>query len=473
LFGLLLFIVGKSLKNCIKNERNFTMHTPNPVILREYDIRGTYGKTLFETDATWLGERFGSFLFASGGRKIVLCRDGRESSPAIQKALSKALINCGLEVLDIGVGPTPMSYFAGYELNADATLMITGSHNPKDDNGIKITINNKPFFGEQIQHLLQQAPLENTGGCYTERLDIFDAYVKRVLKIHQFKRPLRIAWDAGNGVAGPAVEAFCKELPEHFHVPLFTQIDGTFPNHHPDPSVPKNLKSLIQAVEENACDIGFAFDGDADRIGVVDANGRIIAGDELVAILAKAILQEVKGGTIIADVKCSNHTFQAITHAGGKAVMECTGHSWIKQAMAKESAIFAGEMSGHMFFKHNYYGFDDGLYAAVFLLNYVQTLPENFSNFVAKLPKTYSTPEIRLECSEEEKFKIIDDLKSKLNQAGKIFNDLDGVRVVESKGWWLVRASNTQNALIVRAEGDTENDLQVILNELKSFGIQI
>lgn len=449
------------------------MHTPNPIILREYDIRGTYGKTLFEEDATWLGERFGSLLFASGGKKVVLCRDGRESSPVLQKALSNALIDCGLTVVDIGVGPTPMSYFAGFELNADATLMITGSHNPKDDNGIKITMGNKPFFGEQIQHLLQQPIIKNAGGFYTEHLEIFDAYVNRVLQVHQFKKPLRIAWDAGNGVAGPAVEAFCKALPEHSHFPLFTKIDSTFPNHHPDPSVPKNLKSLIQAVQENTCDIGFAFDGDADRIGVVDANGRIIAGDELVAILSQAVLQEAKGGTIIADVKCSNHTFEAIVQAGGKAVMERTGHSWIKQAMVQHKAVFAGEMSGHMFFKHNYYGFDDGLYAAIFLLNYVQTLPNNFSALVANLPKTYSTPEIRLECSEEKKFKIIDDLKSKLNQAGKIFNDLDGVRVAESKGWWLVRASNTQNALIVRAEGDTEGDLRDILNELKAFGIHV
>lgn len=447
------------------------MHSPNPIILREYDIRGTYGKTLFDADATWLGERFGSLLFAGGGKKVVLCRDGRESSPLLHQALSAALISCGLEVLDVGIGPTPMSYFAGFELNADATLMITGSHNPKDDNGIKITMNNKPFFGEQIQHLLQQDVVTNTGGFYTERLDVFDAYVKRVLQVHQFKKPLRIAWDAGNGVAGPVVEAFCRALPEHFHIALFTNVDSAFPNHHPDPSVPKNLSHLVAAVKEHHCDIGFAFDGDADRVGVVDATGRIIAGDELVAILSQAVLQEAAGGTVIADVKCSNHTFDAIAQAGGKAVMERTGHSWIKQAIARENAIFAGEMSGHMFFKHGYYGFDDGLYAAVFLLNYIQDLDGSFSDLVSELPKAYSTPEIRLECSEEEKFQIIEDLKKKLQQVGRVFNDIDGVRVEESHGWWLVRASNTQNALIVRAEGDTEDDLQTILAELKAFGM--
>lgn len=447
------------------------MYKPNPIILREYDVRGTYKKTLFDADATWLGECFGSLLFAKGGRKVVICRDGRESSPSLYESLKIALVDCGLEVLDIGIGPTPMSYFAGYELNADATLMITGSHNPKDDNGIKITMGNKPFFGEQIQHLLQQNIQKNVGGSYVKQEGIFDKYLKRIMQVYTFKKPLRIAWDAGNGVAGPIIEALCKVLPEHYHVTLFTNIDSTFPYHHPDPSVPENLKYLVQAVKENRCDIGFAFDGDADRIGVVDASGRIIAGDELVAILSQAILEEVKGGTIIADVKCSNHTFRSITQAGGKAIMERTGHSWIKQAMVRENAIFAGELSGHMFFKHNYYGFDDGLYAAIFLLNYLQNLSENFSNFVAKLPKTFNTPEIRLECSEEQKIQMIQQLKEKLNKLGKPFNDLDGVRVEGAKGWWLVRASNTQNAVIIRAEGDTGYDLRCILSELKDLGI--
>lgn len=449
------------------------MYQPNPIILREYDIRGTYGKNLFEADATWLGERFGSLLRDNGGKTVVVCRDGRSSSPALHAVLCNALIDCGLEVLDIGVGPTPMSYFAGFELNADATLMITGSHNPKDDNGIKITLRNKPFFGTQIQNLLLQEVTKKPGGNYTEHKDVFDKYVKRVLLRHTFKKPLRIAWDAGNGAAGPVIEAFCKDLSKHSHVPLFTNIDCNFPNHHPDPSVPENLSHLIAAVKENNCDIGFAFDGDADRVGIVDSTGRIIAGDELVAIISHAILQDAKGGTIIADVKCSNHTFNAITAAGGKPVMERTGHSWIKQAMLQHNTVFAGEMSGHMFFKHDYYGFDDGLYAAIFLLNYIQKLEVNFSDLVAQLPKAYSTPEIRLNCNEREKLQIIHDLKKKLTDAGKSFNEIDGVRVENTYGWWLVRASNTQSALIVRAEGNTEQDLQTILKELKAFGIKI
>lgn len=448
-------------------------HKPNPIILREYDIRGTYDQNLFDADATWLGERFGSLLYNNGGRKVVVCRDGRKSSPILHQALCKALVECGLEVLDIGVGPTPMSYFAGYELVADATLMITGSHNPKDDNGIKITIGNKPFFGPQIQGLLHQQVVKKSGGGYTQVDDIFERYVKRILQRHTFKKSLKIAWDTGNGAAGPVVKALSAALPNHEHILLFTDIDCDFPNHHPDPSVPKNMKHLIEAVKKHNCDIGFAFDGDGDRIGVIDASGRILAGDELVAILSAAVLQESKGGTIIADVKCSNHTFNAIMKAGGKPIMERTGHSWIKQAMTFHNAVFAGEMSGHMFFKYSYYGFDDGLYTAIFMIDYIQKLPGSFSNLVAQLPKTYSTPEIRITCSEEEKNKIIDDLKQKLDQAEKAFNIIDGVRVEESYGWWLVRASNTQSALIIRAEGNTEKDLSYILQEMQYFGIQI
>lgn len=449
------------------------IHTPNPVILREYDIRGTYNQNLFDADAIWLGERFGSLLYSNGGRKVVVCRDGRKSSPSLHQALCKALSESGLQVIDIGVGPTPMSYFAGYELAADATLMITGSHNPKNDNGIKITIGNKPFFGTQIQGLLQQPVVKKPGASYAQADTIFGRYVQRMLQRHTFKKSLKIAWDAGNGVAGPVAKALSEALPNHEHILLFTDIDCDFPNHHPDPSVPKNMSHLIEAVKKHHCDIGFAFDGDGDRIGVVDANGRILAGDELVAILSAAILQESSGGTIIADVKCSSHTFNAITKAGGRPLMERTGHSWIKQAMVLHNAVFAGEMSGHMFFKHSYYGFDDGLYAAVFMIDYIQKLPGNFSDLVAQLPKTYNTPEIRLACNEDEKNKIIDDLKQKLGQAEKIFNAIDGVRVEEPYGWWLVRASNTQSALIIRAEGNSEKDLAIIIDEMQRFGIHI
>ncbi len=453
-------------------------YTPNPVILREYDVRGTYGLNLFVTDATWLGQHFGSLVFQNGGRKIVVCRDGRSSSPALHQHLCAALIDCGLQVIDIGIGPTPMSYFAGHYLKADATLMITGSHNPKDDNGIKITLGNQSFFGNQIRDLDLQPVKLNVKGSYTDSSEeVFNAYAARlVLKKSGnlgLNKSLKIAWDSGNGAAGPVVEAITAMLPEHNHILLFTEIDCNFPNHHPDPSVAENLQHLIEAVLQHDCDVGFAFDGDGDRIGVVDSTGRIIAGDELVSIISSVILSQAPGSTIIADVKCGSNTFKAIELAGGNAIMGRTGHSWVKKAMGEHSAAFAGEMSGHMFFKHNYYGFDDGLYAAVFLINYIQSLDCRFSSILSKLPKSYCTPEIRVECSEESKFFIVEQIKQKLIISGESFKNIDGVRVEEPYGWWLVRASNTQSALIVRAEADTADDLQLILKKIKSFGLSI
>lgn len=449
-------------------------YSPNPSILKEYDIRGTFGVNLFVEDALWLGQRFGTLVYQNGGRKVTVCRDGRYSSPALQQALTDGLVASGLKVIDIGVGPTPMSYFSGYNLNVDATLMITGSHNPMDDNGIKITLNNRPFFAEQIKNLVQQDFLPNQGGEAVDKADeVFNAYIQRLTQAHEFKRSLKIAWDAGNGAAGQVVEALVKALPQHQHVLLFTEIDGTFPNHHPDPSVESNLDHLKQTVLENSCDIGFAFDGDGDRVGVVDAKGRVINGDRLVTIIAKEILEQVPGAKIIADVKCSDTLFAAIEKLDGIAVMERTGHAWIKEAMVAQNAIFAGEMSGHMFFKHNYYGFDDGLYAAIFLTNLAQKAEGSFSQLVDDLPEQFSTPEYRIPCSEEEKIVIIEALKQKLCAQNKQFLEIDGVRVTSSYGWWLVRASNTQNVLIVRAEAKTESDLPILLAEMKSFGVSV
>ena len=359
-------------------------------------------------------------------------------------------------------------------LHADATLMITGSHNPKDDNGIKITLDNKSFFGNQIKDLLEQSVNLNLGGGYINCADeVVNAYAIRLIQGISFKKPLKIAWDTGNGAAGPLVEMLASLLFQHTHVLLFTEIDCNFPNHHPDPSVPKNMEHLVDVVKQHGCDIGFAFDGDGDRIGVVDSTGRIIAGDELVAIISAAILRQAPGSTIVADVKCSRNTFKAIEDAGGKAIMGRTGHSWVKQTMRENDAAFAGEMSGHMFFKHNYYGFDDALYAAVFLIDYLQNLDCSFSSIVELLPKLHSTPEMRVECCEERKVTIVDEIKQKLLDVGKPFNDIDGVRVEETNGWWLVRASNTQSVLVVRAEADTEEYLQNILITIKSLGVNI
>lgn len=453
---------------------NSENYSPNLSILKEYDIRGTFGVNLFVEDALWLGQRFGTLVYQNGGRKVTVCRDGRYSSPALQQALTSGLVAAGIQVIDIGLGPTPMSYFSGYHLNVDATLMITGSHNPKDDNGIKITLNNRPFFAAQIKNLMLQDFLPNQGGEAIDRADeVFKAYVGRLKQAHEFKRSLKIAWDAGNGAAGQLIEALVKELPQHQHILLFTEIDGTFPNHHPDPSVESNLDHLKQTVLANACDIGFAFDGDGDRVGVVDAKGRIINGDRLVTIIAKEILEQVPGAKIIADVKCSDTLFDTIKSSGGIAVMERTGHAWIKEAMVAQNAIFAGEMSGHMFFKHNYYGFDDGLYAAVFLTNLAQKAEGGFSQLVEDLPEQFSTPEYRIPCSEEEKNAIIEALKQKLQVQNKRFLEIDGLRVTSIYGWWLVRASNTQSVLIVRAGSKTKEGLPYLVEEMQSFGVSV
>lgn len=451
-----------------------TIRNPNPCILKEYDIRGTFNVNLFPDDALWLGQRFGTLVYQNGGRTVTVCRDGRYSSPALRNALIDGLKACGLKVVDIGLGPTPMSYFSGYYLDADATLMITGSHNPVDDNGIKITLNNRPFFAQAIKNLLHQNFAPSNGGAVVDTADeVFKAYATRLSQAHIFQKPLKIAWDAGNGAAGQVVEALVKALPEHQHILLFTEIDGTFPNHHPDPSVESNLAQLQQTVLDNSCDIGFAFDGDGDRIGTVDSKGRIVIGDKLVTITASEILQQIPNSKIIADVKCSNTLFSTIEKLGGIAIMERTGHAWIKEAMIAQQVAFAGEMSGHMFFKHNYYGFDDGLYAAVFLTNLAQKINGGFSQAVDDLPVQFSTPEYRIPCSQEKKIAIIEDLKQKLQAQNKHFLEIDGVRVTSTYGWWLVRPSNTQNVLIVRAEATTAAGLPHLVGEMQSFGIEI
>lgn len=453
---------------------NSTIRNPNPSILKEYDIRGTFNVNLFESDALWLGQRFGTLVYQNGGRTVTVCRDGRYSSPALRDALVNGLQACGLRVVDIGLGPTPMSYFSAYYLNADATLMITGSHNPADDNGIKITLKNRPFFAQAIKNLSHQNFTPNDGGEVIDAAEeIFKAYITRLSQAHIFKKHIKIAWDAGNGAAGKVVEALAKALPQHEHILLFTEIDGTFPNHHPDPSVESNLAQLQQVVLDNNCDMGFAFDGDGDRIGTVDSKGRIIIGDKLVTITAAEILQQVPNAKIIADVKCSDTLFSTIERLGGIAIMERTGHAWIKEAMITQHVAFAGEMSGHMFFKHDYYGFDDGLYAAIFLINLAQKTDGGFTKLVDDLPVQFSTPEYRIACDESEKIATIENLKQKLKAQNKHFLEIDGVRVTSAYGWWLVRASNTQSVLIIRAEAKLEKDLPLLIEEMKSFSIEI
>jgi phosphomannomutase len=458
-------------------------HIFHPSIIRAYDIRGIYNQTLFDKDAFFVGKSFASFLHKNGLKKIVVACDARFSSPALKDELVSALVSSGLEVVDVGVGPTPMLYFAVYHLNCDAGIMVTGSHNPKDHNGFKMTLKDRPFFGDDILGLARIAAVTDfidSQGSY-DSMDISDDYIERLLndciisesksglldELDNFapKKKLKIAWDAGNGAAGEIMTRLTKRIAAD-HILLFEELDGSFPNHHPDPTVAENLVDLRRAVLDEGCDLGIAFDGDGDRIGVVDDSGEIIWGDQLMILYAREILAEKKGATIIADVKASNVLFDEIRKAGGNALMWKTGHSFIKSKMKETKAALAGEMSGHIFFADKYYGFDDALYAAIRLINIVETLPFPLSQLRKSLPQTFATPEIRVECDEEKKFLIVEKLKNNLRQTGLLFDDIDGIRVTGKEGWWLIRASNTQPVLVARCEAGSARGLQVLKENL-------
>lgn len=436
-------------------------HTFEPSILREYDIRGVVGETLFPADLRALGRAFGTVLRRAGGRTAAVGYDGRLSSPELAAALVEGLTGVGVDVVEVGRGPTPMLYFATYHLKTDAGLMITGSHNPPNFNGVKMMLQGRSFFGPDIQAL---GPLAASGDFETGQgsasaVSVFDAYVDRLLKDFTGTRPLTIAWDAGNGAAGEALAALVKRLPGK-HILLNEKIDGTFPAHHPDPTVEKNLEQLKAAVRDGKCDLGIAFDGDGDRIGIVDSRCRVLWGDQLLAILARDVLKSLPGATVIADVKTSKVFFAEIERLGGKPIMWKTGHSHIKSKMAEIGAPLAGEMSAHIFFKDRYYGFDDALYAAVRLLNVINATGGSLDDLRDRLPQTVSTPEIRFDCSDDRKFKVVDEVRARLaGRKGITVHDMDGVRVSSDDGWWLLRASNTQPVLVARCEADTADAL--------------
>ncbi len=459
-------------------------HKFHPSILRAYDIRGVYGKTLFDQDAFFVGKAFASFLQKNGKKKISVASDARLSSPALKQELIKGLLESGLEVVDVGVGPTPMLYFSVYHLNQDAGIMVTGSHNPKDHNGFKLTLKDRPFFGADITNLAKIVADNDfiNGEGSLENKDVEDDYIERILsdcclaesesalldELDEFepKRKLKIAWDAGNGAAGEVMTKLSERIAAD-NILLFAEMDGNFPNHHPDPTEPKNLVDLQKKVLEEGCDLGIAFDGDGDRIGVVDDEGEIIWGDQLMIFYAREILQEKAGATIIADVKASNVLFSEIAKAGGKPLMWKTGHSFIKSKMKETKASLAGEMSGHIFFADKYYGFDDALYAAIRIINIVENLNRPLSDVRKALPKTFSTPEIRIECAEEKKFALVEKLKNLLNQQNIKFDDIDGIRATSKEGWWLLRASNTQPVLVARCEGNSKEALKNLVLGLK------
>ncbi|QCO00378.1 phosphomannomutase/phosphoglucomutase (plasmid) [Azospirillum argentinense] len=452
-------------------------HTFHPTVLREYDIRGIVGSTLTAADARAVGRAFGTVVARGGGKTVCVGYDGRLSSPELEAALVDGLVACGLHVLRIGLGPTPMLYFATRDREAAAGIMITGSHNPPDYNGIKMMLGKGPVYGQQILDLGIIASKANyvSGEGSSEQVDIKDAYVERLLRDYDGTRDLTIAWDAGNGASGEILRRLTAKLPGK-HILLFDEIDGNFPNHHPDPTVEKNLVDLKKAVAENGCDIGIGFDGDGDRIGAIDHRGRVVWGDQLVAIYAADVLKSHPGATIIADVKASQTLFDEIARLGGTPLMWKTGHSLLKAKMAELGSPLAGEMSGHIFFADKWYGFDDALYCAVRLIGLVSKLNQPLSDLRDRLPPVVNTPETRFQVSEERKFQVVQEVKGRLKDEGADVNDIDGVRVKTADGWWLLRASNTQDVLVARAESGTPEGLErlkdMVVAQLEASGLQ-
>ncbi len=438
-------------------------HQFDPTSLREYDIRGVVGRTLHPADAFAIGRCFGTVVARAGGRTVAVGYDGRLSSPELAASLTEGLKASGMEVLRVGRGPTPLLYFAATTLGTDGAVMVTGSHNPPDYNGFKMMLGKKAFFGADIQTLGAMAAAGDVvdAAAGSDRpVDVTDAYIARLMQDWDGgDRKLRIVWDNANGAAGEVLTKLLRVLPGE-HTVLNPEIDGRFPAHHPDPTIAKNQEQLIAAVREHKADLGIGFDGDADRIGVVDGGGDMLVGDQLLVVLARDVLRTHPGATIIADVKASQVLYDEIAHAGGKPMMYKTGHSLIKAKMAELGAPFAGEMSGHIFYADRWYGFDDALYVAVRLLGIVARSHETLAATRIALPQTVSTPELRFDCADTRKFEVVQEVAARLRAARADVNDIDGVRVLTEDGWWLLRASNTQAVLVARAEARDTDGLE-------------
>lgn len=448
-------------------------HRFHPTILREYDIRGIVGETLRADDARAIGRSFATLLRREGGTKVAVGYDGRVSSPMLEEALVEGLTASGVDVVRIGMGPTPMLYYAeAVGDDVQGGIQITGSHNPADYNGFKMVFMGRPFFGADIRKLGDMAGEGDweQGAGRSECRDVMEAYVDRLVEglagiSKDSLSSLRVGWDAGNGAAGPVLERLVARLPGEHHL-LFTEVDGTFPNHHPDPTEEKNLADLKALVASKGLDFGIAFDGDADRIGAIDGEGRVIWGDQLLMIYAEDLLRTTPGATIIADVKASCALFDMVERHGGKPLMWKTGHSLIKAKMKETGAPLAGEMSGHVFFAHDYYGFDDALYAAVRLIAASARLGKSVTELRAGMPEMLNTPELRFQVDESRKFAAIEEVRERLAKTDAQVIDIDGVRVTTADGWWLLRASNTQDVLVARAESDTAAGLDRLMEQI-------
>lgn len=441
----------------------------NPQIFREYDIRGVVDTDLTEETVTTIAKAIGTYFRRNNVKRVSIGGDARESSPMFRNILNEKLTGAGLDVLDVGMVPTPLLYYTLFTEQVDAGVMITGSHNPAEYNGFKLCLGKSALYGAQIQAIREIAEagdfLEGQGSVETK--DILPGYLDFVAGNVKFgNRKLKVVVDAGNGIGGVVGAPLYKKL-NCETIDLFIEPDSRFPNHHPDPTVLENLQHAIDSVKEHQADLAIAFDGDGDRIGVVDESGNVIWGDELMIIFARAILADNPGATFISEVKCTERLFNDIEARGGQAIMYKAGHSLIKAKMKETGALLAGEMSGHIFFADRFFGFDDAIYAGARLLEILSNSDQPLSKFLADLPASYSTPEIRVDCPEEQKFDVVEKITQRFKQTNEVI-DIDGARILFEDGWGLVRASNTQAILVLRFEAASEAALNRIQHDVEA-----
>ena len=437
----------------------------NQNIFREYDIRGIVGRDLNDETVYLIAKAVGTFFNRHQAKRIAVGYDARESGTRFRDLLVKGLNETGCDAVLVERVPTPVLYHAVFTRNVDGGVMITGSHNPADHNGFKICLGKQTLFGSQIQEIKEIALMEDfaDGKGSVEEIDVLSDYENDIAsRINLGGRKLKGVIDGGNGMGGVTAVPLYEKLGIEL-VKLFTEPDSAFPNHHPDPTVTENLQDCIRAVKETGADLGIAFDGDGDRIGVVDENGRIIWGDELMVLLSREILRENQGATIIAEVKCSQNLFDDIEKRGGNPIMWKAGHSLIKAKMKETGAALAGEMSGHIFFADRFYGFDDATYAGARVLEILSKTDLSLSQLLSDLPETFSTPELRVECTEEQKFAVVEQIAEEFSKTNEVIT-IDGARILFEHGWGLVRASNTQAILVLRFEADSEENLARIRN---------
>jgi phosphomannomutase/phosphoglucomutase len=451
----------------------------NPRIFRQYDVRGTVGEDLTAEVVRQLGLGYGAYMVDRGASKVSVGYDARPSSLGFRDALVDGIASTGLDVVDIGMVPTPTLYFSLFHLNVDGGVMITGSHNPPEFNGFKLALGRTTLYGEEIQdvrRIIEMGKYPQGQGTLSEQ-DIKPIY-RQTLKrrIGPFERAVRVVVDAGNGLGG----IFCPELLRELGADasgLYCEVDGTFPNHHPDPTLPGSLRDLIAEVARQKAEVGLAYDGDCDRLGVIDERGNIVWGDQLLILFSREVLARQPGATIIFEVKCSQALPEEIKKAGGVPLMWRTGHSFIKQKMKETSAPLAGEMSGHLFFADEYFGYDDAIYASLRMVRLLSRSEKTVSEMLADVPRYYSTPEMRIECPDEKKFQIVSKLVKYFKKEYEVV-DVDGARILFGDGWGLVRASNTQPALVLRFEARTPERLEeikgLVLSKLDDVsGIQV